>query len=262
MTTEQFTLIRSAGFALALALAIALQAWAPHARLRGSWRTNVAIWLVDGVLLAVICGTCAYDAARWAQAGRIGLLAWHPLPLWLATVVALLGLDLVSYAWHRANHRVRLLWRFHQVHHSDLAFTVSTGLRFHPGELLASLPIRLAAVVALGAPPTAVLSFEILFTVANLIEHGDIDLPRALEHRLGRVLITPALHRFHHSRHWPDLNTNFGTIFAVWDRLLGTYHDSSSASAVQTGLPSALGPVALLQSLLLPARRLGQDSPG
>jgi sterol desaturase/sphingolipid hydroxylase (fatty acid hydroxylase superfamily) len=255
MTPQQVTLIRAAGFAVALALAIALQAWAPHARLKGSWRTNTALWLIDGVLLAAICGACAYEAARWAQASGIGLLALHLLPLWVSGLVTLLALDVVSYAWHRANHRLRLLWRFHQVHHSDLAFTVSTGLRFHPGELLASLPIRLAAVVALGAPPEAVLSFEILFTIANLIEHGDINLPPVLERRLGSVFITPALHRFHHSHRWSDLNTNFGTILAIWDRLLGTYHDSSSACAVQTGLPSTAGPVALLQSLLLPARR-------
>jgi sterol desaturase/sphingolipid hydroxylase (fatty acid hydroxylase superfamily) len=141
---------------------------------------------------------------------------------------------------------------------SHPAFTVSTGLRFHPGELLASLPVRLAAVVALGAPVEAVLAFEVLFTIANLVEHGDIDLPAVLERRLGQLFITPALHRFHHSRRWEDLNTNFGTIFSIWDRIFGTHRESSSSAPIRTGLPGGEESAPLLRAFLMP---LGAVSP-
>jgi sterol desaturase/sphingolipid hydroxylase (fatty acid hydroxylase superfamily) len=168
--------------------------------------------------------------------------------------VGLLGLDAVSYLWHRANHQVPLLWRFHQVHHADASFHVTTALRFHPGELLLALPVRLAAVVALGVPPEGVLLFELVFGVANLLEHGNFDLPRRLEYLARRVFVTPALHRGHHVSDWRDLNTNFGTVLSIWDRLAATFHASEPDRRVVTGLPNwprreAPG---LAESLLLP----------
>ena len=144
-----------------------------------------------------------------------------------------------------------MLWRFHQVHHSDPTFTVSTGIRFHPGELLLSLPLRLAAVVLLGASVGAVLVFEALFTVANLLEHGDIALPRRVDAVLARVLVTPAVHRRHHTRSGPARDTNFGTIFAVWDRVLTTYTPGDAAARVDTGLPG-VGSPSLASALRLP----------
>jgi sterol desaturase/sphingolipid hydroxylase (fatty acid hydroxylase superfamily) len=170
----------------------------------------------------------------------------------MAIVVSVLALDLVSYAWHRANHRLRLLWRFHQVHHSDVTFTVSTGVRFHPGELLLSLPLRLAAVALVGVPPEAVVVFEVLFNIANLVEHGDTNLPAVAERLLNRVFITPALHRWHHSRRWAQLNTNFGTIFVVWDRLFDTFQSNASATAVDTGLPNVAQPTGFVRALVMP----------
>jgi len=172
----------------------------------------------------------------------------------------MLALDLVSYCWHRANHRIPPLWRFHQVHHSDAAFTVSTGVRFHPGELVLSLPLRLAAIAAVGAPIIGVIVFEIVFSVANLVEHGDIDLPLEFERRLGRVCITPALHRRHHSRRRDELDSNFGTIFAFWDRLLGTFADNSSAERVDTGLPELSRTPGLSAALLLPRHVYGRSA--
>lgn len=111
--------------------------------------------------------------------------------------------------------------------------------------------------VLLGAPPEGVLLFELVFNIANLLEHGDIDLPMTVEGALAPVIITPALHRFHHSQHWADLNTNFGTIFAMWDRLFGTYRENSSRIDVQTGLPNVTGPIGFRDALLLPSRRQG-----
>lgn len=254
MTESGFTVVRSVGFLLAVAIAVSLQRITPQARLQGSWRTNLGLWVINAVVLGVVCGACAYTVARWARAAGVGVLTLVPMPRAVAIIASVVLLDVVSYGWHRANHQLRWLWQFHQVHHSDTTFTVSTGVRFHPGELLLSLPVRLAAVVALGAPAEGVLFFELIFAVANLVEHGDISLPARLERRLANVLITPALHRRHHSKQLTELNTNFGTIFSVWDRWFRTFLASSSVADVQTGLPGMSGAPGLLQAVLFPVR--------
>jgi len=254
MTESEFTVVRSVGFMLAVAIAVSLQRITPHARLRGSWRTNLGLWAINAVVLGGVCGACAYTVARRANAAGVGVLTLVPMPRAVAIIASVVVLDLVSYGWHRANHQLPWLWQFHQVHHSDTAFTVSTGVRFHPGELLLSLPVRLSAVVVLGAPPESVLFFELIFAVANLVEHGDISLPIRLERRLTHVLITPALHRRHHSKQVAELNTNFGTIFSLWDRWFGTFLASGSAADVQTGLPGVSGAPGLVQAVLFPVR--------
>ena len=209
---------------------------------------------LDAAVVGAVCGACACSAARWAAARQIGLFHWTGAGPWAAIPATILLLDVVSYGWHRANHRVPMLWRFHQVHHSDPTFTVSTALRFHPGELVLSLPVRLAAVVAIGASAAGVLVFEALFTLANLVEHGDIAVPRRLERELGRVLVTPALHRRHHTKAGRERDTNYGTIFSFWDRVFASYTPNDSASTVDTGVPG-LDRVPLGLALLLPLRR-------
>lgn len=252
MTEGEFQIIRGGGFVAALLLATAAQRLSSHAHQKGSWRVNGAFWMLDALVVGMVCGACACTAARWAEARQIGLLHAVGVPPWLALILTVVALDFVSYVWHRANHVVPILWRLHQVHHSDPAFTVSTALRFHPGELLLSLPLRLAAVVAVGASPAAVVAFEVLFAVANFMEHGDISLPLPVERGWGWVCITPAFHRLHHARDWAKLNTNFGTVFVFWDRLLGSYRASSSEIRVETGLPGVNVALSLRQALVLP----------
>jgi sterol desaturase/sphingolipid hydroxylase (fatty acid hydroxylase superfamily) len=241
----------------AVVLALALERWRPHALLRPAWGTNLGLWVVDSLLMAAVCGACGWILAAWAASKGLGLLAWIGAGKWLAVAIGVLALDLLSYAWHRANHRLPLLWRFHQVHHGDTSFHVTTALRFHPGELLLALPVRLAAVVLLGIPPQGVLVFEMLFGAANLLEHGNFDLPRSLEPRVRRLLVTPALHRAHHASNWRDLDTNFGTVFSVWDRLAGTLRAGEAGRRVATGLPDRSGfdAPSLSESLLLPFAR-------
>jgi len=163
-------------------------------------------------------------------------------------------MDLVSYFWHRANHLVSLLWRFHQAHHCDSQYTVSTALRFHPGELLLALPVRLVAVTILGVPVVGVIVFEVVFAFANFWEHGNIELPLKVERALGRAIITPALHRRHHSVELQLLNSNYGTIFSVWDRLLGSFGENRSSVRVETGLPGVANSLGTVGILALPAR--------
>jgi sterol desaturase/sphingolipid hydroxylase (fatty acid hydroxylase superfamily) len=127
------------------------------------------------------------------------------------------------------------------VHHGDASFHVTTALRFHPGELLLALPVRLAAVVVLGVSPEGVLVFELVFGVANLLVHGNFDVPRRVEQIVRGLLVTPALHRAHHASDWRELNTNFGTVFSFWDRLAGTFRASGPDRQVITGLPDLSG---------------------
>jgi sterol desaturase/sphingolipid hydroxylase (fatty acid hydroxylase superfamily) len=252
VSESEFQVIRIAGFAAAAGLALALQRLRPHDRqYRARW-VNVALWVINGVVMSTVCGACACTVARWAGTAQVGLLNSLTTPAWVCALVTVLALDLVSYAWHRANHHIPFLWRFHQVHHSDVSFTVSTAVRFHPGELLLSLQIRLLAVVLLGAPAVAVVVFEVVFAFANLFEHGNIGLPIWFEQRLAGVLVTPALHRRHHASRRPELDSNFGTILTLWDRLLGTYGESSSAARFETGLPSGAHARTVGQALLLP----------
>ena len=249
MSEIEFQSIKSAGFVIALLLSVGVQAWRPHGGLHGSWGVNCSIWLLNAVLLGLVCAGCACTAARWAGVEGFGALNAAGAPLWPAIPATVLGLDLVSYAWHRANHVIPFLWRFHRAHHSDRTFTVTTALRFHPGELLMALPLRLFAIIALGVPIVGVISFELVFAFANLFEHGDIDLPRPLERALGRIFITPALHRRHHGQQRSLRDSNYGTIFSFWDRLFGSFGASDSDAQVSIGLPglqSALGPGAVL----------------
>jgi len=254
VTEYDLRVLRLILFAFAVAGALVLQKLSPHSRSPGSIRVNAGLWLVNVAVTGTICGACVCSAARWATDSGIGLFNWYSIPAWAVFPVSVAFLDLVSYGWHRANHAIPFLWRWHQVHHSDTAFSVSTALRFHPGELVLSLPVRLAAVVALGVPVAAVVIFEVVFTFANAIEHGDIDLPSRVEAAGSRLLVTPALHRWHHTTDVHERDSNFGTIFSVWDRWLGTYAANDSATAVRTGLPGLSG-VTLGAALFMPLRR-------
>ncbi len=241
MSEASFDLLRTLGLAAALGAGLALEHFAPHARLARPWRTNLGLWLTGAALMRFVCGACGFVLAAACAAHGFGLLHAARAPAWLALPLGVLALDAVSYFWHRANHRVPWLWRFHRVHHGDRAFQVTTALRFHPGELLLALPVRLAAIALLGVSPFGVLVFELVFGAMNLLEHGNFDLPRGAERALARVLVTPALHRLHHARNLLDLNSNFGTILSAWDRALGTLRASDSALRVETGLPGPAG---------------------
>jgi len=237
MSEASFQIGRAVALVSALALALALERQRPHARLRISWGTNLGLWAVDVVVIGVVCGACGWTTAQWAAERRLGLLTALGAPAWLGTGVAIVALDAVAYFWHRANHRLPVLWRFHRVHHADAGFHTTTALRFHPGELLLALPVRLAAIVLLGVPPAGVLVFEVVFGAANLLVHGNFDLPVQLERLLQWVFVLPALHRLHHSRERRELDSNFGTILSCWDRWLATLTPTGSARSVETGLP-------------------------
>jgi len=204
-----------------------------------------------------VFGGAEWQVAAWTESARFGLLARAPAPVLVAVPMTVLGLDLVSYLWHRANHRLALLWRFHRVHHADPALTAVTSLRFHPGEILSSLPVRLAAIALLGAPLGAVVAFEAVFGAANALEHANVDLPARLERALELGLITPALHRRHHSVSRAEHDANYGTIFSFWDRLGRSRCPGASSDRFPLGLAagSTGAPRSLAAMLLEPFRR-------
>lgn len=256
MGESEFLVMRGAGFVFALALAVALEHWVPYATMRSSLRVNLTLWASNALLVGLVCGVCACTVALWGEAHGFGLLRHLAVAPGPAIALSVLVLDGVSYGWHRANHVIPLLWRFHQVHHSDATFTATTALRFHPGEVLLSLPLRLAVVALVGVPVAAIALFELVFAIANFVEHANIRLPAGFERGMARVFVTPALHRLHHSREQKLLDSNYGTIFSFWDRLFGTFGASSSERRVRIGLPGAapsLGPAAVLT---LPVREV------
>ncbi len=246
--------LRLLSLATVVAVAWILQRLFPFSRRPGNVRVNTALFVAGGVVTALACGLCMVWASQRAREANIGLFNLVDAPAVLSFPVTVAGLDLVSYWWHRVNHRVGVLWRFHQVHHSDTALTVSTAARFHPGELLLSFPLRLTAIVLLGAPAHAVVMFEAIFNGFNYFEHADIGEGRTIERVAGAVFIVPSLHRRHHVARTRELNSNFGTIFSLWDRLFGTFGPGPAKEGYRVGLPGTVKAPGVAAALLMPVR--------
>src|SRR5262245_38107087 len=163
------------------------------------WVTNLSLTLLNTVLVRVTVGGVAYTAAVFAADQGVGLLHWRPLPAWVAAAVTLVVLDFALYLQHVLFHAVPVLWRLHRMHHADLDVDATTGLRFHPLEILLSLGIKAAIVVLLGAVPWAVVAFEILLNAASVFNHSNVALAEPLDCWLRWLVVTPDMHRIHHS---------------------------------------------------------------
>jgi sterol desaturase/sphingolipid hydroxylase (fatty acid hydroxylase superfamily) len=183
---------------------------------------NLALVALDTLLLRLAFPVLAVGFAGAMEQRGIGLFNAVALPDWLAIVLAIILLDLAIYWQHRLFHLIPWLWRLHRVHHADPAFDTTTALRFHPLEIMVSMLIKLAVVAALGAPPLAVLLFEVILNATAMFNHGNVSLPSAIENRLRWLLVTPDLHRVHHSIHGDEMNRNFGFNLSVWDRIFGS----------------------------------------
>ena len=210
-----------------------LEIWRPR---RKDCRPSLSRWLVHsgltitGNLVTRLClPVAAAGAAVIAGTHQIGLLPLLSLPPLLEVVVAIIALDLVIYWQHRLFHKVPLLWRLHRVHHSDTAFNASTALRFHPLEILISMVIKIAAVATLGAPLLAVILFEVILSSAALFNHSNLLLPFKLDHLLRTLIVTPDMHRIHHSSRQQETDSNFGFNLSIWDRLFATYTKAPKA---------------------------------
>jgi sterol desaturase/sphingolipid hydroxylase (fatty acid hydroxylase superfamily) len=174
-------------------------------------------------LLRVALPTTAIGVAELAAGRGWGLLNYLESGGWLVIVLAVVALDLVLYLQHVLFHAVPVLMRLHAVHHADPDFDATTGIRFHPFEILLSMLVKYAAIVALGAPALAVLLFELLLSLSSLFSHGNVRLPEAVDRWLRRALVTPDMHRIHHSVIEVERNSNYGFCLSIWDHLFGTY---------------------------------------
>lgn len=187
------------------------------------WSNNLGVVVIDTLLVRLTFPVVAVGLALMAEINGWGLFNIIKTPDWLAFAVAILALDLAIYLQHVMFHAVPALWRLHRMHHADLEFDVSTGLRFHPAEILLSMGIKLAVVAALGPPAVAVLIFEVLLNATSMFNHSNIRIPPRVDRALRLVVVTPDMHRVHHSIHPNETNSNFGFNLPWWDRLLGTY---------------------------------------
>ena len=174
--------------------------------------------------------------ALWAADHQFGLLHWLPLPHWLAVAVGILVMDYAYWWWHVGLHLVPVLWRFHNVHHSDLDMDVSTATRFHLGEVIFSVPFRVIVVVAFGIDFWALVIFELLFETANLFEHSNWRLPIRLERVFNHLLVTPRMHGIHHSIVQRETNSNWGTVFCWWDYLHRTLRRDIAQNEITIGV--------------------------
>ena len=193
------------------------------------WTNNLALVVVDTIILRLTFPILAVGLAQMTEARGWGLFNALDVPLWLAVPLSILLLDLAIYLQHVLFHAVPGLWRLHRMHHADLEFDVTTGLRFHPVEIVLSMVIKLAVVMALGAPALAVLLFEVLLNATALFNHANIRLPAGVDRVLRWVVVTPDMHRVHHSVIPAETNSNFGFNLPWWDRLLGTYRAQPKA---------------------------------
>lgn len=193
------------------------------------WSNNLALVAIDTLALRLAFPVLAVGLAVVAEERGWGLLNAAGVPAWIAVPLSVVVLDLAIYLQHVLFHAVPALWRLHRMHHADLEFDVTTGFRFHPLEILLSMAIKLAVVVALGPPAIAVLVFEVLLNATSLFNHSNVRLPVGLDAALRWIVVTPDMHRVHHSIVPRETNSNFGFNLPWWDRLLGTYRAQPAA---------------------------------
>ena len=237
---------------------------AAHPARGARWFTNLGMLIVDSLVLRVVFPAAAVGVALYAQMRGIGLFNALEIAPIIAGAVSVVVLDLAIWAAHVASHKWPWLWRVHKVHHSDVDLDVTSALRFHPVEILISMAWKGVVVLALGAPPLAVLVFEIILNGAAMFNHANLRLPLSLDRVLRYVVVTPDMHRIHHSVHMRETDSNYGFNLAIWDRLFGTYTEEPQDG--QTGMTIGLSqyqspaPTRLLWSLALPFRRAERNA--
>ncbi|NOT39497.1 MAG: sterol desaturase family protein [Alphaproteobacteria bacterium] len=243
--------IRLAAFSSVLAGVALLEAIFPR-RVRSvsrwiRWTNNLGMMFLSTGLVRVVFPTAAIGVALAIEGSGIGLIPWLGLPDFAGVIAAVVILDLAIYLQHVMLHAVPLLWRFHRMHHADLDFDVTTGGRFHPLEIAVSMVIKVAVITALGAPVVAVLIFEVLLNATSMFNHANWRLPAGVDTALRRFVVTPDMHRVHHSIEPGETNSNFGFNLPWWDFLFGTYraqpaagHDAMTIGIVQFRQPRDL----------------------
>jgi sterol desaturase/sphingolipid hydroxylase (fatty acid hydroxylase superfamily) len=260
-------LIRLGAFAGVLALMALWELLAPRRPQaigrKTRWPSNLGVVVVNTLVLRFLFPTAAVGMALLGESRGWGLLNNLPLPDWIEIIAAVVLLDLVIYLQHVLFHAVPVLWRLHRMHHADLEFDVTTGVRFHPVEIVLSMVLKFGAAVALGAPAVGVLLFEVLLNATSMFNHGNVRLPDRLDRFLRWIVVTPEMHRVHHSVLPRETNSNFGFNLPWWDQLFGTYRAQPAAGheAMTLGIEAFREPSDLrLDRMLLQPLRGGDGS--
>ena len=189
------------------------------------WANNLGLVVLNTLILRLLFPAAAVGMAIFAVDHGWGIFNYLDAPVWLAIPASVIVLDLLIYLQHVMVHAIPALWRLHRVHHADLDYDVTTGARFHPIEIILSMLIKFATIAVLGPPVVAVVIFEVVLNTTAMFNHGNLHLPPAVDRILRWVLVTPDMHRVHHSVEDDEANSNFGFSLSWWDRLFGTYRD-------------------------------------
>jgi sterol desaturase/sphingolipid hydroxylase (fatty acid hydroxylase superfamily) len=193
------------------------------------WTSNIGIVFLNTTILRLLFPAAAVGVAVFSVHNGWGLLNHYPVPFWLTVVLSVVVMDFIIYLQHVMVHAIPALWRLHRVHHADLDYDLTTGARFHPIEIILSMLVKFATIVVLGPPVVAVVIFEVLLNATAMFNHGNVRIPKAIDHRLRWFVVTPDMHRVHHSTEDDETNSNFGFNLPWWDRLFGTYRDQPRA---------------------------------
>jgi len=224
------------------------------------WITNLSIIGIDGITLRLVFPILAVGVAEYVHNqgyGIFGVLDW---PSWLELIISIILLDLAIYIQHVATHKIPVLWLLHQVHHADTEVDVTTGSRFHPLEIVLSMLYKFAVIALIGPSALAVFLFEIFLNVFAMFSHANIKLSRDVDDKIRKIIVTPDMHRIHHSTLMKETDSNYGFNLSIWDRLFGTYTETPEQghSAMQIGLSpyQSRKPSTLIWCLLLPFRQI------
>lgn len=190
---------------------------------RFRWFSNIGLIVISSVLIRFIIPTAAVGVALHVEQDQVGFLNHYDMPFLIRFVIAFILMDLAIYFQHVIFHALPMFWRFHRVHHSDLDCDITTGLRFHPFEMFISILFKFLVIISIGAPVLAVVIFEVVLNAASMFTHSNIKIPLSVERLLRLIMVTPDMHRIHHSVEENETNSNFGFFISVWDRLFGTY---------------------------------------
>lgn len=193
------------------------------------WVSNLGVVAFNNIVMRLLLPLMAIDMALLAQEYNWGIFNRYEIPYWLNIILTIVVLDLVIYLQHIMFHAIPIFWRLHRMHHADLDFDVTTGIRFHPIEIILSMGIKIGAVALIGASLLGVLFFEVLLNATSMFSHSNLRLPLPIDRVLRCGIVTPDMHRVHHSIQEHETNSNFGFNFSIWDRIFGTYLDQPSA---------------------------------
>ena len=264
MQLSDTEIARTAAAAITFALLWTWESFAPFrpfAKGRKLHSTrNLILGGINVVMTAAAFSGVTVAACVYAQARGIGILHWAAPPPLLAAACALAALDIWTYAWHRANHGIAFLWRFHRVHHGDPSMDVSTAVRFHFGEIAVSNLLRLPLILLLGLPLGMLLFYDLLLRMATLFHHSNIELPGRIDGLLRLLIVSPNMHKIHHSQKRAEMDSNYAVVLSVWDRLFRTYRKRTEKSQLRYGAPGLDNETAqrlwgLLRTPLAPVQR-------